>query len=511
MSRPRRALALLWLAAGAARADGHAVLAVGEPPGGPGPEVAAQAERVREALRERGLRVIGGAELAASLGGPPAPADAARLERAYATALAAFEHDRFARSAAQLRALLDELERLPESPELYVHWVRAVERLAYVERVLGRGAAAAALLERLAATDPSHAIDPVQYPPSLRGAFELARARVGARPRARLTVTAGGARAQVFVNGRPMGPAPAALELPLGRYRVGAASPAGRAPSVALELIEDRAVALDVALAEAVRPGPALAAPAGERAALAARAGRAAGAERLVVLTPCAEGGRCLAGALFELERGAPLREARVRAADPAALAALAAYLTAGEASPLVTPSAPPAPAAVAAAAASGPSPPRRPDLSPLAAASAAKPAALPPLLAPRPSAGPERGPPHAWMRPTAWAAAGVAAGLAGVTLWQGLAAGGRYGDAQAMLRTDGTFVPGADPASYQRAVAAGDSAKLNAYLAAGGAVLFAVAAGVFGYLSSDGDGDGDGGGDGDGDGTGAGRASRWR
>ncbi|HEX8908220.1 MAG TPA: hypothetical protein VF805_03395, partial [Anaeromyxobacteraceae bacterium] len=92
--------------------------------------------------------------------------------------------------------------------------------------------------------------------------------------------------------------------------------------------------------------------------------------------------------------------------------------------------------------------------------------------------------PRHAWLRPAAYGAGAVALGLAGVATWQGLTAHSRYKDADAQLRSDGVFAPGFSQATYDAARASADSARRNAYFAAGGALVFAATAGVLGYLS---------------------------
>jgi hypothetical protein len=92
--------------------------------------------------------------------------------------------------------------------------------------------------------------------------------------------------------------------------------------------------------------------------------------------------------------------------------------------------------------------------------------------------------PPPAWMRPAAWAAGGTAVLLGGFAVWQGLTASSKYDDATAMLRPDGTFQPGADPAAYAQLVSEGDSAKKAALIGATAAALTAAAGGVLWLLS---------------------------
>ncbi len=89
-------------------------------------------------------------------------------------------------------------------------------------------------------------------------------------------------------------------------------------------------------------------------------------------------------------------------------------------------------------------------------------------------------------MRPAAYVAGGAAVLLGGFAVWQGLTASSRYDDATAMLRPDGSFQPGADPARYARLVSDGDSAKQAAVIGATAAALTAAAGGVLWLLSRD-------------------------
>jgi len=54
------------------------------------------------------------------------------------------------------------------------------------------------------------------------------------------------------------------------------------------------------------------------------------------------------------------------------------------------------------------------------------------------------------------------------------------------MLRADGVLQPGISQQARDDALASAESARRNAYLAAGGTLAFAAAAGVLGYLSWD-------------------------
>ncbi len=470
MNRLAAALAIGLAAAPALGADLLGVLAAAEPPAGPDADLAELTHQLRAACRDRVGGVLEVPEMRARLLGSSSSATLPELERAYAGAQAAFQNEEIDIAASTLRAIVEDLEKLPEGAEAYAQWTRAMIRLAYVERILKRPAAAAEAMERLAAIDPRCAVDEIQYPPSFRREVHEARRRVAARPKAKLTVTSPARPVTAYVNGKAVGTTPVSVSLPPGRYRVGGASDRLRVPSVLVQLErEDRAVELDFSLADALRinAGPGLAVRAEGRSSGMVRAGGWLGASRVISVGIVSDGGaQLLAGALYDVQRGALLREGRVRLASGSVpstqLGALASFLLTGQPSRGVT-AVSTAPLAVASSGADlvgrGPPP------VPAAAAQAAKPA---------------------WMRPAAYAAGAVAVGLAGVATWQGIAAHNGYKDANAMLRSDGALVPGADRATYDRTLDGANASKRNAYIGAAGAAAFTIAAGVLGYLSWD-------------------------
>jgi hypothetical protein len=81
---------------------------------------------------------------------------------------------------------------------------------------------------------------------------------------------------------------------------------------------------------------------------------------------------------------------------------------------------------------------------------------------------------PADWMRPTALAAGGLAVVAAGLAAWQGVAAGAARADASAMLLPDGMLRPGVRPADHAAATSRFESARTNAWIAGGSAVLLA-------------------------------------
>jgi len=541
-----RALALaiaLLAGAGAQGMERLGVLAVADPPKGPDPDLTELAHQLRAACRDR----VGGVEevssMRARLLGQGSNATPSELDRAYGGALAVYQNGEFESSVRTLRAILDDLEALPETEESYFQWKRALLRLAYAELTVGDQREFEAALARLARTEPTLQPDPEQYSPTFRRRFEEVKAKVRALPRRKLAVVAEGTEGTVYVNGRPMGKTPLTLTLPAGAYRIGGAAGALRVPSVAVDLqAEDRSVVLDFALAESLRvnSGPGLALPAERRAYGIVRAGAWLGVDKLVVVSRVEEGqAQFLLGSMYDVRRGALLREGSVRmtagGVPSVSLGALASFLLTGQSSrdvkdrtqepreilvPPLASAAPPAvlPAAAAAGvspvapltaapAPSVPSPPAAPVAIaasaplPAAASRPALAAAPPPPAAPSLSAIAPEGPPGAavprppeptanptpgWMRPTAIGAGALALGMGLLAVQQGLSASRASSQASGMVGSDGVLLPGSDPARYQALLGDADAARRNAYISAGVAVVCATTAGVLGWKSWD-------------------------
>jgi hypothetical protein len=488
--------------------DRFGVVAVADPPAGPDADLAELAHQLRAACRDR----IGGVEdvpaMRARLLGRTSQATLSELDRAYGGALAVYQNGEFESALRTLHAIVEDLEKLPESEDAYSQWIRAQLRLAHAALTIGREREADEAFLALARTDPAVVADPEQFPPSYRRRLDAVRAQVRALPARRLTISAGGRPGTAFVNGRAVGTTPVSLSLAAGSYRVGGASEDLRVPSFRVDLgSEDRAVALDFALAGALRvnAGPGLALEAQGRGDGIVRAGAWLGVDRVIAVSRVFEGEAAfLAGSIYDVRRGALLREGSVRmvaGSVPAAnLGALAAFLLTGQSSrdvldrtelvrermlPAEGPESAPAPATDAAPPASGRG-------APLASAPRAQPRRAPPAEIDPPSlaaipAAHEReralAPRPRWLRRAALAAGLAAGGCAALAVQQGLAARGAYADADAMVAGD-VFVPGSDPARYRELRGEGDAARRNAYLSAGVAAAFGAAAGVLGWRS---------------------------
>ncbi len=317
------------------------VVAVADPPAGPDADLAELAHQLRAACRDR----IGGVEdvptMRARLLGQTSNATLSELDRAYGGALAVYQNGEFESALRTLHAIVEDLEGLPESADGYSQWVRAQLRLAHAALSVSREREAEDALFTLARTDLSVAVDPDQYSPSYRRRFDVIKAKVRALPARRLVVTAEGRPGTVFVNGRALGVTPLSLWLPAGPYRIGGASDDLRVPTFEVDLrTDDRAVVLDFALAESLRvnAGPGLALPVPRRGDGIVRAGAWLGVDRVVTVSRVFEGQAAfLLGSMYDVRRGALLREGSVRmvaGSVPAAnLGALAAFLLTGQSS----------------------------------------------------------------------------------------------------------------------------------------------------------------------------------
>lgn len=369
MSPARSLAAAVALAAAAApipirSAETLAVLAVDEPPG-PSRLLIELTAQLRAVLAEQAAGVIGATELRQRMVGRAPTASLSQIERALAGAQATYQAGDYDGAIRALRATVQDAEKLPDSEQALAKWTRAMLRLARAEQTTGQRAECQATVARLVRTNPAVRVDPNLYPPSFAKLVEDALSDLARQPRRRLTVTARQkVPTVVYLDGRQVGPAPVTLELVAGRYRVSGATQGARIPGVVADLSEaDQTVALDAALAAALRPdaGPGLAIAREGRALRIISAAEGFGLDRVVATTLVVEGDATyLQGTVYDIGRGVTGREARLRlmgrrhpqdrtprgAPPPGGLAALSAFLLSGQPSALVSEvgRAPPAP-----------------------------------------------------------------------------------------------------------------------------------------------------------------------
>jgi hypothetical protein len=459
------------LAAVSSAADSLGVVAVADPPG-PSAELAELTSQFRAVLAERTTGVLEPAEIRTRMMGQTSSASLSELDRAYAGALATYQSGDFEGSIRTLRAVIDDLERLPEGTETFSQWTRAMLRLARAEQSVGRRGEANALLERLVRADPSIKVDTNQYPPSYAKQVEAVHAQLKAQGTRKLTVSAAQRGVKVFVEGREVGVAPVTISLPPARYKVSGRAGDLRAPAVTADLSEtDQTVRLDFALAEALRPGagPGLVLGQADRARKIVAAAAWLGLDRAVITTmPQDADITYLQATIYDVRKGQMQREGRLRLAGktppPGGLIALATFLMTGQPSSLVAPA--PGQAVAGAAPAAAPAPvvssaPSQPVVHTTGAPGAPSPA----------------------LRWSPVVTGSLAVVLGVVSVVEGSAASSKFSSAKGML-VGGRVGPGQSYDAYNKKVSDGNSAKSLAMATGIGAGVCLVATGVLGYMS---------------------------
>jgi len=450
------------------------VVAVAEAPG-PSTELAELTHQFRVVMAERTAGVVEATQLRERMTGKSSSATLAELDRAYAGALAVYQNGDFEGAVRTLRVVIEDLEKLPDGAEAFSQWERAVLRLARALQTLGRKAESKAALERLVRANPNPRVDPNQYPPSFQKQIEETRRELAAGPRRKLSVTATLKGARVFVDGRDVGAAPVALDLPAARYRVSGAHGQLRVPGLVADLTEDgQAIHLNFALSESFRPsfGPGLALPEAERSRSLVTAGAWLGVDRLVAARFEREGEAVyFSAAIYEVRRGMLQREGRVRLAamspPPGSLSALATFLITGQASSLV--------AATSVAPVEAAPPPSK---------------ALAPSLAPLPAPpGPDLSVSEAPRKSKVlgWSALGCLAAGAGLGVFAVVKNGEAndlIGKANGLVGPNGGLLPGVAPGQYNSYIGDANSARSAAQITGGAAIALVVGSGVLGYLS---------------------------
>jgi hypothetical protein len=372
-----------------------------------------------------------------------------------------YQNGDFEGAIRALRAAVEELEKLPDSTEAFDQWTRAMMLLARSHQTIGNRGDAAVVIERLVRAAPEIKVDAKQYPPSFRKQIEDAKARLGAVPKRKLTVESPTDGVQIFVDGRDVGTSPVTVFVDPGQHRVSGRLGEVRIPRFGVDLgSEDQTVVVNVEVPASFRPssGPGLALPADDRQKTLIVAATLLGLDKLVAGSFLLDGDvTYLAGACYDVRKGMLIREGRVRLANrrppPNGISDLAKFLVTGQLEASVeVPGKPPPEAAL-------PLPPGPPAAE----------------IAREPSSST-----RSWI---AFGAGVVGVGLGAFGIAEGLSAKSSYNDAHSLLDGDALKI-GADPAKYNQAVAAADSAKTRAWIAGGLAVGALAVGGVLGYLS---------------------------
>lgn len=326
----------------AAAAETMGVVVVSEST--PAPELVELTQQLRSSVASQAQGVLEASQLRGRMTGPSSQATLPEIERAYAGALASYQNGDFEGSVRSLRAIVDDLEKMPESADTFKTWTRVMLRLGRSEQTLGHKDEARAVLERLLRTAPKTKVDRTEYPPSFEKQVADIVAEIRSMPFRRLTLLGPARGTRVFLEGRDLGVAPVSLEVPAGKYRVSGTYGGVRVPPTTVDLSEEsQVVTLAFEVAQALRPafGPGLQLPERDRAGKVVTAGAFLGLDRLISASLVADGEvEYLSATLYDVRHGTLLREARVRlsrrAAPEGSIDALAGFLINGQASALV-------------------------------------------------------------------------------------------------------------------------------------------------------------------------------
>ncbi|HYD41595.1 MAG TPA: PEGA domain-containing protein [Anaeromyxobacter sp.] len=462
-----------------AEPESTGVLPVADPPG-PGVELVDLTRGLRATLAEQTRGVAAPEDLRLRMAGSPSTATLTELDRAYSGAVAASQSGDYDGSARTLRAVIEDLERLPATPEAFSQWSRAMLRLARTEGSLGHKGESRELLERLVRADPGLKVDPEQYPPSFAKQVEDVRAALKAGPQRKLTVTSSRS-ARIFVEGREVGATPLSLSLPAGSYRISAVANGARLPPVAIDLSGgDSTLALDFGVADMYRPdaGPGLALVPAQRAHGIITAGASLKLDRVLATSVSSDGDvRYLVGSLYDVRKGSLLREGRLRLAGWRApeggFRDMARFLLTGESSGAVI---------TEAVVAEAPKAKPAPDLDVKAASAFKQPP--PKVVTPGPKHRPGYG--KKW---TAVGTGAAALALGGFALYENSAANRNFSKAKAMLDPQtGELRPGEDPDVYDKYRSDGNRQRSMATasgIGAGVALVTSAVFGVWGFVES--------------------------
>ncbi len=456
----------------AAEPESTGVVPVADPPG-PGVELVDLTRGLRATLAEQTRGVVSPEDLRLRMAGSPSTATLTELDRAYSGAVAASQSGDYEGSARTLRAVIEDLERLPATPEAFAQWSRAMLRLARTEGSLGHKGESRELLERLVRADPGLKVDPEQYPPSFAKQVDDVRAGLKAGPQRKLTVTSSRS-AKIFVEGREVGATPLTLSLPAGSYRISAVASGARLPPVAIDLSAgDSSLALDFGVADMYRPdaGPGLALSPAQRANGIITAGASLKLDRVLATSVSSDGDvRYLVGSLYDVRKGSLLREGRLRLAGwrppEGGFRDITRFLLTGESSGAVI--------TEAVVADGGKGKPADLNVKP---ASAFK---QPPPKVVTPGRGHAPGYAKKW---TAVGAGAAALALGGIALYESSAANRSFSKAEAMLGENDELKPDEDPREYDRLRSDGNRQRTMATVTGVGAGLALVTSAVFGYL----------------------------
>jgi hypothetical protein len=300
---------------------------------------------LREELRrQQGPMVLSEDDTAVPGGGRPR-LTLEEIRRAIASGRTDFANQNYGKAIATFRSVLPEIDRLPPGAERWAVAALARVELAHVAFFNEWRGRTAEIFFDILRIQEDLKLEPLNYPPSLRGALDEARAAVRKARRFKLRVVSGEAGQAVYVNGRELGKTPFERKLVGGNYEVVVGEPKAHSFPRHLELRSDQELTFDVAPEARFKAtqGPCYEEDESreERLAAATLVASALSAEQIVAVRFEQIGGEeYVAAALFEVSQGRELREGRQRTeqGQVPSLSNLAKFVLTGDRSVLEVP-----------------------------------------------------------------------------------------------------------------------------------------------------------------------------
>lgn len=267
------------------------------------------------------------------------------IQRQLEAAQGQFYEARYAKAAQALDEMLRQLARLPVGEERWKLYVDAQLLQALNHRALGRVKESDDAFRNVLRLDASHQLDPEQYPPSTRQAFEKLRRELAKAKKVKLSVKSTLPASEVFLEGRSMGQTPLTLEVPAGTYDLTLVN--GDAVSFPRQVPvqgEETPLLVDLAYEGSIsaNPFPCLASGGEDAKVLshAVRLGGTLGVEEVIVvkLERASHGPKWLAATVLNVEGGQKLREGGFKTqgldVPTESLTALVDFVTTGKTQP---------------------------------------------------------------------------------------------------------------------------------------------------------------------------------
>ncbi|NOK36728.1 PEGA domain-containing protein [Corallococcus exercitus] len=305
-------------------------------------ELSGQSKAFYDALRARPeQRVLGVPEFAERLF-PASSRSFEDLQRQLDAAQDQFYEGRNARASQLLDDALRDIRRLPPGEPRWKLFAHAQLLLGLNQRAMGKTKDSDAAFLQVLRLQPKYQLDPDQYAPSIRQAFEKLRRDLARTPKVKLSLKSTLPASDVYLEGLSVGQTPLTLELPAGAYELSMVK--GDAVSFPRQVQAqgaDTPLLVDLAYEGSVTaaPFPCLSAADGnEERTLshAVRLGGTLGVEEVIVvrLERPSSGPKWFAATVLNVEGGQKLREGGFKTqgldAPGEALSALVDFVTTG-------------------------------------------------------------------------------------------------------------------------------------------------------------------------------------